>query len=190
MAYASPDALKQWLGIASTTTADDALLGNLLERVSARIDRHCGRRFSAVTDTRYYEEEAVRGDVLWVGEDLLTVTPLTNGDDSATVIPSTEYWLVDRNEGPPYWGIRLYADSNYAWEVDTDKWITVLGTWGYAADPPADIVQACIEWAAYAYRQKDSTGDVVVVPEAGMITVPEGMPKTVKLALEPYVRIV
>ena len=190
MTYARLGALKTYLGIAATTTADDDLLENLLKRTTARIDQYCRRRFSALTATRYYEADRVSGDILYLDDDLLTVTTLTNGDDDVTVIPSTEYWLIDRNQGPPYYGIRLKSDSTYSWEVDQDCFISVTGTWGWSADPPDDIVQACIEWAGYLYRQKDSTGDVVVVPEAGMLTVPEGMPKTAKMALEPYVKLV
>ncbi|MBU1750991.1 MAG: hypothetical protein KKA73_25180, partial [Chloroflexi bacterium] len=172
---------------------DDDLLEDLLDRVSKRIDTHCGgRRFSANTETRYYAVDALDPDgyTLWVDEDLLTVTTLTNGDSDETTIPDTEYWLLPRNTTPKY-AIRLKIDSNYAWEWDPDGWVAVAGTWGYSTTAPDDVVQACIEWAAYAYQLKDSqVFDVTAYPDSGVIMVPKGIPAHVKLALANYVRLV
>lgn len=187
--YATLSDLKAYLGISSSETDDDALLSDLLERISARIDRETGRRFQAVTETHYFESDALDPTVntLWVDDDLLTVTTLTNGDSDNETIPSTEYWLIPRNRSPK-WGIRLKSDTNYSWEWDTDQWVAVTGTWGWSATPPDDIVEACVEWAAYAYHAKDSAGpfDVSGILGAGIITIPKGIPAPVKQALHPY----
>jgi len=156
MAYAPIDDLKAHLKIDDDDTTDDLLLRDLLEAYTARMDVETGRNFEARTATRYYEADSLDGDTLRVN-DLLTITTLTNGDSSGTTIPSTEYWLTPRNEGPPYDGIRLKSTSTYYWEVDVDYWISVAGTWGWSATPPADIAQACIDWAAWAYRAHCST---------------------------------
>ena len=167
---------------------DDPLLETLVEAASRAIDTYCNRRFYAATATRYYESDAVDGCYLHLDDDLLTITTLTNGDSSSTVIPNTEYWLWPRNE-TPYWAIRLEAGSTYAWEVDTDYMISVLGTWGWAAAAPDNIKHACIRYAAYLYHQKDApTFDTTVIPEAGIITVPKGIPEDVRLLLAPYVK--
>jgi hypothetical protein len=191
MAYTGVEELKTYLGI--TVTTDDALLRDLLEWVSGNIDTYTGRRFESVTATRYYESDALAEDryTLWMDDDLLTITTLTNGDDDGTAIPSTEYWLLPRNSSPKY-GIRLKSDSTYAWEWDVDGWVSVAGTWGFSASPPEAVVRATLEWAAYAYRLKDGGGptEVMIFPEAGFIQVPRGMPIQVKLALDPYVRLV
>lgn len=196
MSYARLNALKSYLGIDYDSTTDDVLLASLLERASKAIDTFTQRTFEAETDTRYFEREDLddAGFILLVDRDLLTVTTLTNGDDAATVIPDTEYWLTSssgrRNLGPPYAGIRLKIDSTYSWEFATDYWVSVLGTWGYSTEPPDDIVHATIRLAAYYYAQKDAqVFDTTAVPEAGVITVPQGIPRDVKLILEPYRRM-
>ena len=190
MGYARLGALKSYLGIDDNTATHDVLLESLLERATTAIDNFTGRTFEAVTETRYFESDALddNGETLIVDRDLLTVTTLTNGDDGATVIPSTEYWLVPRNSTPKH-GIRLKSDSLYQWEHDTDYWISVLGTWGYSADPPADVVHACIRLGAYYYTQKDAqVFDVTANPDAGVITVPQGIPRDVERLLAPYKR--
>ena len=172
-----------------STQADDPLLESLVTAASRAIDTHCRRRFYALTTTRYYEMDSVDGYYLYLDDDLLTVTTLTNGDSDATVIANTEYWLWPRNESPPYWAIRLEANSDYYWECDTDYMISVAGTWGYASTTPADINQACIRYASYLYHQKDAqVFDVTAITEIGQIVIPQGIPRDVKLLLDPYRR--
>ena len=189
MAYATLAQVKDYLDIGADT--DDVLLQNLIDRAEIAIETYTRRVFEAETQTRYYERCDLddSGFVLLVDRDLLTITTLTNGDSSSTVIPATEYWLVPRNRTPKH-GIRLKVDSTYSWEFDTDYWVSVLGTWGYSTTAPYDIVQATIRLVAYYYAQKDAqVFDVTAVPEAGVITVPQGMPRDVKVILDPYVRM-
>jgi len=192
MAYATLEALKAYTGIPAATVTDDTLLRDLLERASKAIDTYCSRHFEGVTDTRYYEMDAVDGNYLVLDDDLISITTLTNGDSSSTAITSTYYWLWPRNSGPPYYAIRLKADqSTHYWEVDTDYFITVTGVWGWALEPPEDITHACIRLAAYYYHQKDAgVYDVTTFPEAGVITTPQGIPRDVRLLLDPYRRTV
>lgn len=122
------------------------------------------------------------GDTLLVDEDLLTVTTLTNGD--GTEISSADYVLVPRNVTPKI-GIQLLSSAS--WEQDVDSWISVEGTWGYSAVAPSDIVHATLRLAGYMYRQRDATTyDTVAFPDAGMMTVPQGIPRDVAVLLEPY----
>jgi len=59
----------------------------------------------------------------------------------------------------------------------------------YIYRPMPDIVQATLELAKYLYMHKDaSDGDVTMFPEAGAVTVPQGVPITVKWAVEAYRR--
>ena len=180
----------------SKAVTDDSLLSDLLDRITVMMNSYLGRPQTAVAGTRYYSKDARdpdNGRILWVDADLQTITTLTNGDSDATVIPDTEYWLLDRNSGPPYYAIELESASTYSWEWDEDGWVSVLGTWGYAASgsEPDDLLQACLEWAAYAYRKRDAPFlEVVGFEEGGIITIPQGMPASVKMALEPYKRLV
>ena len=192
MAYASLAQLKNYLGIATGETTDDVLLNTLIDRATKAIDTYCSRRFEASTATRYYESDAVDGDYLYLDDDLISVTTLTNGDSDGTTISSSYYWLWDRNSGPPYYAIRLKATgtTTYSWEQDTDYFITVAGTWGWSSTPPADVTHACVRYAAYLYHQKDSpVFDVSVFPESGVITTPQGIPRDVRIMLDPYRRV-
>ena len=184
-------------GVHTITKAatDDSLLGDLLDRVTAKINAHTGREFTAsASATKYYGPEAVDtydGRLLWMDHDLLTVTALLNGDSAATAITSSYYLLIDRNVGAPYYGIRLTSGDGYYWQFDEDCYVSVTGTWGYSATPPADIVDVCVEWAAYAYRKRDAPFlEASGFAEAGVITIPQGMPVSVRLALKPYVKVV
>ena len=189
MAYATLAQLKAYLGIVELD--DDALLAALIARAQSFVEAHTGRVFEAATQTRHFDKSCINEDenALIVDRDLLTVTTLTNGDSDATVIPNTEYWLIPRNETPRY-GIKLRKDSSYTWEFDTDYWASVAGTWGYSTTVPADITHATIRLSGYYYAQKDTqVWDTTVIPDAGVITVPQGIPRDVKWLLKPYIRI-
>lgn len=185
MAYGTLAQLKNYLGIGEED--DDFLLAECLDRASTAIDNYTGRRFSANTETRYYEYDAVDECYLYLDEDLLSITTLTNGDSGGTTIANTEYWLWPRNDGPPYYAIRLKTDSDYSWEIDTDYMISVAGTWGWSTTPPDDIIQACLRMAAYMYHQKDvPVYETTAFPDSGIISIPTGMPVDVKQLLGPY----
>ena len=185
MAYATLAQLTTYLGIASDD--DDALLDACLNRVTEAIDAYCDRFFEAATQTRHYQSDAVDGDVLYLDEDLLSVTTLTNGDDDGTAITSDSYWLMPRNR-TPYDRIVLKSDTS--WEFGTDGEIAVAGTWGYSTTPPADVEQACLRWAAYAYQQKDSqVFDVTAMPALGQMIIPSGIPADVKQLMDRYRRL-
>jgi hypothetical protein len=108
-----------------------------------------------------------------------------------TLISNTEYWLHPRNLGPPYHGIRLKTDSSDYWIFDTDYFVSVNGFWGYSLVAPADIKRACTVLAAFFYKQKDSqVFDTTAIPEAGVITIPQGIPATVTRVIERYKRYI
>lgn len=187
MSYATRTQVKTYLGIVGT--GDDDLIDNLIDRATTAIESHTGWVFEAATATRYFNSKAVEGYVLWVGGDLVSVTTLLNGDDDSTVILPADYRLLPRNEGPPYYGIKMLVDTTTTWEFDVDGEVSILGGWGYSTSPPDDIVHACIRLAGYYYRQKDAqVFDVTAVPDAGIITIPQGIPADVKLILDKYPR--
>jgi hypothetical protein len=56
--------------------------------------------------------------------------------------------------------------------------------------PMLNIVQATKDLAKYIYLHKDTAdGDVTMFPEAGAVTIPQGVPVTVKWAVEAYSRV-
>lgn len=187
-AYVALAEVKSYLNI--TTSTDDALINASITAAIKAVNAYCRRQFEAVTATRSYNQyyARLRGTALYLDEDLLTVTTLTNGE--GTVIPTTPtagYWLEPRNE-PPYSLIRLKSAYYFNWNTDSD--ITVAGTWGYSATCPEDVARATLRWAVYLYRQKDTPDfEVTATPDGGQQVIPHGIPADIKPLLAPYRRI-
>jgi len=191
MTYLVLEDLRGYLDI--DLTSDNPLLQEAIEDAQSYIDSQTNRHFEAETDTRYYDKSARDPHdshlLNLYGDDLLTVTTLTNGDSSATAISSSSYWLVPRNEGPPYHGILLKTDGSDYWTWDTDYWVSVAGTWGYSTTPPDDIRRAACILAAFFYRQKDAQMfDTTAIVESGAMVIPQGIPATVDRILLRYKR--
>lgn len=193
MAYCTSTDVKLYLGIESED--DDALITALIARAQAAIEQHTHRVFASTADsTRLFTVgKDTDGRMLWFDEDLAkaptTVTSNADGT-SSTTISSTEYITHPRNR-TPYYGLSIKASVSKSWtyENDPEGGVTVAGRWAYSTAPPADVKHACVRLSAYYYRQKDSqVFDVQALPEAGVITVPQGVPADVKLILEPYVK--
>jgi hypothetical protein len=173
---------------------DDGQLFRKLQQAVKGAETYCGRKFIPVTaTTRYYESDDVGGQYLYLDDDLISIdlNGLVNGDSSSTVIPATEYWLWPRNDGPPYWAIRLEANSTYSWECDIDYMIAVTGSWGWGTTIPDDVQRALIRWASWLYHLKDSpVYETTIFPESGAMVIPRGLPQDIVDALAPYKKIV
>lgn len=189
MAYAETALLKSYLDVGGT--ADDTLLGLLLDRATEAIDNYTGRVFSvADATTRTYDATRanIDGPVLWLDYDCCGIEEITNGD-GATVSDSA--YVTEPRNGSHILGIRLKQSSNVMWTYATD-WesaISVSGLWGYSETPPADVEQACIRWAAFLYRQRTSQLQDVTAIEAGVVIRPTSVPGDVKAFLAPYRRL-
>ena len=162
----------------------------MIAAAQAAIDKHCRRTFEASADsTRYfdYSEETIEGSDLWIDEDLCAITTVTNGD--SVVVAANERTTVPRNE-TPYYLIRLLSDSGVTWTYDAE-WmdaISVVGRWSYSTEAPDDIAWACVRWAAFKFRAKDSPLTDVTAIEAGTVIKTPGIPADVKKDLIPYVK--
>jgi hypothetical protein len=185
-------AFKQYRGI--TATKDDALIVTLVTRAQAQVESYCDRTFQAPSTaaTRYYDAIRDTSDdlrTLYLDADLASITTITNGDGTAV---ATTHYVTEPRNAAPYRSIRLttLADDNWTYTAAPEDAIKVLGRWGYATAAPAAVQQATIRLAAYMYAQKDvSTFDVTMFPDAGVMSVPQGMPKDVRDLLEPYRRL-
>lgn len=191
MAYAQVADVKLYRGIASGETDDDTLIETLLDAAQSVIDGYCDRTFDyTTTSTKYFDAvEDVDGRRLYLGDDLAAIVTLTNGDGA--VVASTSYTTVPRNE-TPYREIVLKSGSTVSWDYtnDPEDAITIRGRWAYGMTIPAAIQQAAIRLAAYFYAQKDAqVFDVTMYPDAGVMTVPQGIPRDVQELLRPYRRI-
>ena len=110
---------------------DDIVIEDLIEEASRLFDELTGRTYYPRVETRYHDTPA-EGRELWLDDDLLDLTILTNGDD--TSIADSDYHLVPKNDSPHYI-IRLNQSSNEIWDLDSagnsENVIDVLGVWGY-----------------------------------------------------------
>ncbi len=191
MAYVTLNDVKLYRGIATTTTSDDALLTVLIGRAEKQIDNYCHRTFQAPSTAavHYYDAICDVSDdrrTLYLDDDLASITTIVNGDGKT--ITSTAYVPEPRN-ATPYHAIRLTRNAYglWTWEDTPEDAITVTGRWGYATTAPDDIKQATIRLVSYLYAQKDaSVFDVTAMPDMGVMTVPQGMPRDVREILEPY----
>jgi hypothetical protein len=158
---------------------DDAVLEDIVEQASRMIDQLTGRKFFATTATKLYDTP--RGRELWLYDDLLTITTLTNGD--ASVIAAASYTLWPSNTTPKatirltiagglYWQNNVYGDSEAA--------ISVAGTWGYSTTAPADIKGACRRRFG-----ENNTTDSIVSP-AGVVLTPNDVPGSVMAIIKNY----
>lgn len=193
MAYCSDEDVKEYLDI--TTLGDDTLLADLIDRAQKGIDSYTGRTFEdpGADATRYFTVGVdTDGLYLYFDEDIYSITTVKSNADNAspTTITSSEYVTIPRNT-TPYYGIKILTSSNEYWDYtdDPENGIEITGRWAYSSAAPADVVQACARWAAYMYRQKDAqVFDVTAIPDAGVITIPQGIPVDVKMLLDPYIK--
>ena len=194
--YATLAEVKLYRGIPTATTTDDALLTALITRACKQIDNHCHRIFVAPTTASTHYFDAIRDisddqRTLYLDADLATIVTITNNNETSTGLASTHYTTEPRNV-TPYHAIRLTwrADELWTWSDAPEDAITVNGRWGYATTVPDDIKHATIRLANYLYSQKDAAVfDITALPEQGVITVPQGMPRDVQVILDPYRRL-
>jgi hypothetical protein len=185
MSYTTVAAVKTYLGI--TATSDDALLGTLLVGAQGWIDRYTGRVFECATDTTRYLDyaEYVDGLTLRLPGDLCQITSISN----AGVAVLAASYVTHPRHATPWYALELKASAGLAWQflTDTQDAISITGRWAYSLSAPDDIAQAALRLTSFLYRQKDAqVFDVTAQPDMGIITVPQGMPRDVKMLLAPY----
>lgn len=111
-------------------TNDDSIMESMLQGISRWIDDQTHRTFYPRIETRKYDlpEE----EVLFLDDDLLSLTTLTNGD--ATEITSSQYVLYPKNAQPKQW-VKILGSSSVMWQAtsagDNESAISVLGLWGF-----------------------------------------------------------
>jgi hypothetical protein len=125
--------LQNFLDFRSTTdtdATDDGVAETLLSASSRYIDAYCSRTFYPRAETLLLD--VPEENMLYLGDDLLAVTSLLNGD--STTIASSDYTLVSANLYPK-WGLKLKDISTISWLTDDDasaeQVISLTGIFGY-----------------------------------------------------------
>ena len=174
----------------ASAAADDDLLEDIIAAAVDYIETETGRSFVATSDTRYYGDEALDGLFVWLDEDLYSLTSVANGDSSGTAIDTDDITLWPRNLGPPYYRLRLDANSSSTWELDTDYWIAITATWGFSSTPPDQIKLATRILAKFLYDQRRTDRwETIVTPGGGTISIPQGIPRTAQLIIDRYRKV-
>lgn len=140
MALCTLEDLKLYLGIENAN--QDTLLSNLINSASGYIENYCNRDFSIQEYT-----ERLHG----TGKPFL---PVHNA-------PITEVLSVVNSYGVEFEGVghidtMLVMSNNAVFSKGTFNW-TVTYKGGYAT-VPYDVAQACIELAAYKFKDRDRIG--------------------------------
>ena len=130
--------------------------------------------------------------MLFLDQDLATVTSVTNGDGIAVV--ASDYVLLPASSSDgPFYGIRLKTNSNLVWTYDSDheQSIVISGAWTYGLTTPDAIVHACLRIAQWIYKQRssDSVSDQPIVMTSGLTIMPAKLPADVVMMLDPYRRV-
>jgi len=191
MAYISTSDVTSYGNFVSSD--DDILIGILITRAEGIIDEFTGRVFKASSDIKRFDADIdVDGRTLFLnGQDLATVTSITNGDSDMGDVSSSDYVLEPRNLTPKF-AITLKGASDVSWSHDTDgnaeEAISVDGTWGYSVNPPADIQQATVRLTLWLYKQREVNTDLdrPLLTNDGVTILPAKWPADVLSILNQY----
>lgn len=177
---------------ASSDTADDGVIEDLITAVSRHIDALTGRHFyKDTTDaTRYFQaKDNMVCDVM----DLVSVTTLSvdySNDRTYTALTaSTEFELEPVNaalDGKPYSQVHIVETSG-AYFPTTRRGVKIVGKFGWPA-VPADIKNDCLAILlnVYANRSGQSSFGRISVTASGVVIRPEDIPPLVMANLLTY----
>lgn len=187
--YCTVDDVKTYLEI--TTSDKDTLIGDLIISASREIDVFCQRKFYLTEETRKFDAlEDVYKNTLFLDDDLVSVTTITNGDN--TEITSSEYLLEPANEEVK-WGISIKSNASisWTWENESKQAISVTGSFGFIQNgsTPNDIRFATYRLVAWRFKQRLAPFESVQFEDTGIQTIPTAMPVDIKRIIEPYKRL-
>ena len=183
------------LGFPTDHTEDDTVLESVVMAVSRLVEGYCGRKFYADTAdaTRYYTAEFA--DVLFLEDDLISVTTLkTDGDGDRTyetTWATTDYDLEPLNatvDGQPYTRISTTPAGRYTFP-SIAKSVQIVGKFGYAAAVPYPVKEACLLQCERLFKRKDAIFGVAGATEMGQMIPIAKLDPDVEFLLRPYLRV-
>ena len=110
----------------------------LIESWSRDVDGRTHRFFLPLTELRNFDwpqPHNPHSSILFVDQDLLSVSALTKDDDDVTAIAASDFFLEPQNEGPPFHKIEIDRSSSafFSFKNTTQRAIRVTGDWGFSA---------------------------------------------------------
>lgn len=148
---------------------DLAILDVALEAASRYIDGETGTRFYSAEEIRYYTADYP--DLIYI-DDLIAVDEImsdSTGDGTYDrEWTASEYTLEPRNallKGLPY---RELRPTNYYRAFPSHRnAVMITGTFGYSAEPPTAVKQACLLVAQRLYKRREAIFGIGSVPGIG-----------------------
>ena len=175
--------VKTFVGATGATT-DDALLVQIADGVSERIERDTQRKFVNRTVTEYPQ---AKGDKLFLRNvpvsSVTTVKTRTTLADALSTVAATEY-EADLDLGI-LWAKGVVSGIQTVWpDGERLTEVVYVAGWGVqdAATLPADIYEAGLEYAKFAYLKTKSPGVIAGSINVGphSITVIPDVPKELR----------
>ncbi len=181
--YATIDDLKARLDIKSAD--QDTVLEQVIEAASRQIDGWCGRAFASGNDVRHMTADSY--DLLILPEELHGVTSFAVDRDGDGIYETT--WLVSDLYLQPYPGPFQVVRPRNGQAFPTHRnAVQIAGSWGFGADVPAPVREACLLQAARLFKRKDAPFGVAGSAEHGQLQTITSIDPDVKQLLAPFMR--
>ena len=161
---------------------DDLMLEECIARAQALLEQNTGRYLDSVKETRFFQAPKYGGATLMLDNDLMNLIRVVNGDGEEISPYDVIYEPIN---GWPKYAIELRASAETAW-VSDDALISVRGEWAWIDKHKQPTYryqgakQAVIRLTSYLYKQRDSqVFETTAFMDGGVLTIPQGMPKSV-----------
>ncbi|MDY6834332.1 MAG: hypothetical protein SVY53_05970 [Chloroflexota bacterium] len=189
--YCTVNQVKEHLGLVGVEDYDGLLAWNI--SVASRvIDRKCRRSFVVGTEdeTRLFGKcgkKRLRID------DLRQMTKIeidTDDDGNFDLeLSSTSYYLEPDNTLPKTTLVLREGNKELAAFPKYPQSIRITALWGYGAEIPEQIQQACIMIVSYLFKRKDAAyADVTGSPDLESMRLPQGLSADITLLLTGFIR--
>jgi hypothetical protein len=158
--YSTVAVVKEYLGIPTLTTSEDAGITAALSAAEDRIDKYCGRTFVVPSEATARSVAAWSDTVVILPAELAQLADLavaTDTTDNGTF--DTDLTSADFYAGPgdqaPFTELRRVAGS---WPRPRSgrAAVEITGWFGYAMAVPAPVTQAATMLAARLYQRRSS----------------------------------
>lgn len=169
-----------------TGTLSDILITDYVEQASGAIERETQRIFNAMPGTLTFDncEPYVYGRRLYLHTDVIGIYTVFDGEGTLT---DGEYVLKPYNVNAKQQielRSRRWANGVYG----AQQAITVAGSLGYSATPPADVELAATKLAAFLYQTRDNVERSVRFAD-GTTEIPADAPSIVLKVITQYRRV-
>lgn len=199
--YTSVEEVKDRLHI--TDTDSDFQLETAVQSAANWVDRHCGRHFWQVTETRTFTPYDIYEQPI---DDLVSVTAFatdtdgdgvfenvwTQGVDYELTYSMWEFAQLSDGEQRPFTNVRAINAVGggkffpYTWAFSRLDRIQITGTWGWPQVPFA-VKNATTQAATELFKLKDTPFGLAGTSELGIMRIPRSGNPYVSNLLAPYI---